>query len=211
MPYAGTYVIGGELSSLDKYKGVPELDYALEYIEQKINNNKTKGLLLNRGECFDIKSGIASAPYISVDPHERNLYVLNELTEKKYTYHNISFRDEDLFEILIPQSFARLKEKAYSIGFESNTVLYIGVGDQYKLRVTFLKGDVKYEIQKRTIQISKDSYVFIDLHIGLLYLLLKGPKYAHWNNAEIGSHLKFKRFPNTYERGLYYVLCFLHC
>ena len=26
----------------------------------------------------------------------------------------------------------------------------------------------------------------------LLKRILMGPKYAHWNNAEIGSHLKFE-------------------
>ncbi len=37
-----------------------------------------------------------------------------------------------------------------------------------------------------------------------------GPKFAHWNNAEIGSHLQFEREPNIYERGLCYSLSFFH-
>ena len=33
-----------------------------------------------------------------------------------------------------------------------------------------------------------------------------GPKYAHWNNAEIGSHITFYRKPDSlYERGMHYV------
>ena len=44
----------------------------------------------------------------------------------------------------------------------------------------------------------------------LLRWLLKGPRYAHWSNAEIGSHIQYMRRPNIYERGLYYVLSSFH-
>ena len=44
----------------------------------------------------------------------------------------------------------------------------------------------------------------------LLHRLLRGPRFAHWNNAEIGSHLRFDRKPDVFERGLYHCLCFLH-
>lgn len=33
---------------------------------------------------------------------------------------------------------------------------------------------------------------------------------AHWNAAEIGSHLTFWREPNIYERAPYYALSYLH-
>jgi len=55
---------------------------------------------------------------------------------------------------------------------------------------------------KKFLQIKTDSK--------LLSRLLKGPQFAHWNNAEIGSHLMFKRNPNIYERGLFYCLNFFH-
>jgi len=34
--------------------------------------------------------------------------------------------------------------------------------------------------------------------------------YAHWNNAEIGSHIEFERQPEIYERKLYYSMNFFH-
>jgi len=37
-----------------------------------------------------------------------------------------------------------------------------------------------------------------------------GPKFAHWNVAENGSHIIFDREPNIYERGLYYCLSFFY-
>jgi len=42
-------------------------------------------------------------------------------------------------------------------------------------------------------------------------LLLMGPRYAHWNNAEIGSHLNFYRKPDTFERNVHGSMNYFHC
>ena len=42
------------------------------------------------------------------------------------------------------------------------------------------------------------------------YKILMGPRYAHWNNAEIDSHLKFFRKPNIFEREIYNNFLFFH-
>jgi UDP-MurNAc hydroxylase len=52
--------------------------------------------------------------------------------------------------------------------------------------------------------------VLVEADPRLLKRMFNGPRYAHWNNAEIGSHLKFYRHPNRFERGLYHSLCFWH-
>ena len=44
----------------------------------------------------------------------------------------------------------------------------------------------------------------------LLKKLLMGPKFAHWNNAEIGSHVNYYRKPNIYEKEFYMAMSFLH-
>ena len=55
------------------------------------------------------------------------------------------------------------------------------------------------------------KYVSYETDIRLLKRLLMGPQYAHWNNAEIGSHLKFFRRPNIFERDIYNSMCYFHC
>jgi len=47
-----------------------------------------------------------------------------------------------------------------------------------------------------------ERYVTYNVDFKLLYRILRGPRYAHWNNAEIGSHIMFSRRPEVYERGL---------
>ena len=67
---------------------------------------------------------------------------------------------------------------------------------------TFIKSD---EINQKS-----KKYAMYETDIRLLKRLLMGPKYAHWNNAEIGSHLKFFRKPNIFERDIYNSFLFFH-
>ena len=55
-----------------------------------------------------------------------------------------------------------------------------------------------------------NQFLLIKTDYRLLLRLMRGPQYAHWYNAEIGSHLEFTRKPNVYERGLFYCLNFFH-
>ena len=89
-----------------------------------------------------------------------------------------------------------------------------------------LKSDVLIKVKDRFIHIDNNSdqislknqndvkkinkYVIYDLDIRLLKNILLGPRLAHWNNAEIGSHIKFTRKPNVFERSLYDSMCFFH-
>ena len=52
--------------------------------------------------------------------------------------------------------------------------------------------------------------IIIALDERLLFSLLSGPRYAHWNNAEIGSHLTFDRGNLDFDRSLNFAMNFLH-
>ena len=68
-----------------------------------------------------------------------------------------------------------------------------------------------HNIGKSNDKIPKyNNYVSYVLDFRLLFKILSGPRFAHWNNAEIGSHITFKRNPNNFERGLYYCMNFFH-
>ena len=90
-----------------------------------------------------------------------------------------------------------------------------------------LKSDIFVKVNGKSLMLGKDKnllvvksdeinqkskkYVRYETDIRLLKRLLMGPRYAHWNNAEIGSHLKFFRKPNTFERDVYGSMIFFHC
>ena len=54
------------------------------------------------------------------------------------------------------------------------------------------------------------QFLIMELNKNLLYKILLGPKYAHWNNAEIGSHIIYFRKPDIYDKKLFYCLNFFH-
>ena len=55
-----------------------------------------------------------------------------------------------------------------------------------------------------------EKFVLYKVDPRLLKLLLNGPRYAHWNNAEIGSHLNIIRNPNIFERQVYGSMNYFH-
>ena len=66
-------------------------------------------------------------------------------------------------------------------------------------------------IKSDEIDQKSKKYVRYETDIRLLKRLLMWPKYAHWNNAEIGSHLQFFRKPNIFERDIYGSMVYFHC
>ena len=65
-------------------------------------------------------------------------------------------------------------------------------------------------VNSNEIELYSSKYVLYKLDIRLLKKLLLGPKYAHWNNAEIGSHIKFFRKPDVLEKNIYESMCYFH-
>ena len=55
-----------------------------------------------------------------------------------------------------------------------------------------------------------DKYILMDLDFKLLYRILHGPKYAHWSNADVGSHINYIKKPNIFERGIYRCMYFFY-
>ncbi len=121
-------------------------------------------------------------------------------------YEHDNFPSIDQIKELVEPSFLRMDKKRQEIGFFSDTIVYIKIDNKNFIQIS-LNGS-GYEIVN---SIAKDcNYVIYNVDLRLLFKILKGPKYAHWNNAEIGSHIQYKRSPNIFERGLYHSMCFFH-
>lgn len=207
MPFAGTYLLGGKLSQLNKYRGVPTLEEALEFFRKNIKSSST-GFLLNPHKFFDLKSGKCSAKYVPYTKIEVEKY-LDKISKYKFDYENdIVPDDSDIIDLVSP-SFDRFCFKKNQINFNSSTKLIIEISDLKSVLID-LSSNPSYEIISNLNIDSIERFVKIALDKRLLLRILKGPRFAHWNNAEIGSHLKFERKPNIFERGLYHSLCFFH-
>ncbi|MFT4800397.1 MAG: UDP-MurNAc hydroxylase [Flavobacteriaceae bacterium] len=208
MPFAGTYTLAGSLSELQNKRGVPELHEAVAHFlnSSEISQEHSKPVLLNTYEYFDLESQSQSKKYSQVDKNEKEAYITNVLSKRKLEYeYDDEPKLEELLE-LIPAANKRMNDKREEINFVSDTSVLVKLKEDYFVKLSF--DGSEFELVNTCKGI--DTYVEYQLSLKLLFRILKGPRYAHWNNAEIGSHIKFRRVPNTFERGLYHAMCFFH-
>ena len=205
MPFAGTYTLQGPLHYLNDLRCVPELEEALEFYRS--NNDFSEGLLLNSGECFNFITANASAKYQKINKQERDQYIKNVLSKKNFVYHKDPVPSlEELLE-LVPKAFSNFERKREELNYTSQTNIYLYLTDSKVLKISC--SDEGYEVVDEK-DIKKDCFVSYKVDTRLLARILKGPRFAHWNNAEIGSHIMFDRNPDVYDRALHYCMNFFH-
>tara|TARA_R110002020_G_scaffold363289_1_gene575578 strand:- start:13828 stop:15159 length:1332 start_codon:yes stop_codon:yes gene_type:complete len=204
MPMAGTYVLGGSLAAIEKYRAVNDIHET--YL--KYNTlSPSEGILLNTGESFDLPSQKQSKRYEPVDPVERDAYLKDTLRFKKYDFEDDEEPSIDDLKDLCSKSWLRFNKKREELNLSSDTHIYIYLNDKYAARFPF--NGKAYEI----VDISPakaEKNISFRVNPKLLKRLLMGPRYAHWNNAEIGCHIIYYRNPDIYERGLHYCMNFFH-
>ena len=200
-PFAGTYTLGSRLASLTNYRGVPSVSDATQFLNKAVADI-SKGIHLEKFDSFDCQSQTLTK--------SNNTFALNkeqyikEISTKPLDYDSDNWDDSELTS-LIESAYKRFNSRALDIDFKSDTKLVIR-----SEKIAFqLSVDSAAEVIPAD-SILVEPYVRIDVDHNLLHRLLRGPRYAHWNNAEIGSHLKYLRKPNVFERGLYHCMCFLH-
>ena len=210
MPFAGKYTIAGKFSTLNSQKGAYELEDAYDYFLSNNNYNEqiNKCIILNSGSTFDISTGNSSQDYKRINFDEKNEYIQNFLSKKKYDYE---FDDEPNLEYVVSQiskSYTRFEAKRKELNFLTDTVVIISLNDDQNAVITCNGSGYKI-LPTRDLHKFK-KYVKMSLDLKLLSWLLKGPRFASWNNAEIGSHIYYERSPDIYERGLFYCMNFFH-
>lgn len=210
MPFAGNYILASHLASLTFSRGVPELEEARDRYthSEKIDPSISSCVLLNTHEFFDLDTKKQSAPYTEVDLDDKHDYVANIASKKKLDYEDDSIPSLDELENLLPLAYKRMEERRKFIDFNSKTNAYIILNDAISFKIS-MSGHGYETIKTQSIK-EDPQYVSLKVDSRLLIQILKGPKYAHWNNAEIGSHIEYQRKPNIFERGLYHVMCYFH-
>lgn len=208
MPFAGTYFLGGELQRLNDFRGVPDIWDAFNYINESLFKDQilVNGVLLNAYESFDLDNPNLQKEYIKENKKERDLY-LKSISGNLYDYQNISIPKEDEVKSLLEIAYSNFESKRKSMNMFSKTKIAISFFNLYAI-FDFNGIKIKY-VDEDTIQKINNIIVY-RLDMRLLFNILRGPRYAHWNNAEIGSHLQFERRPNFYERNIYYCMNFFH-
>ncbi len=212
MPFAGTYILGAANWKLNKYSPMPELQDATAYFSQQleIQQHSIIPVLLNTGETFDLETETQTKAYTSIDKIQRLNYIENVLSAKKYTYEEEPEPSLQDFQELIPKAYKRFYEKRIKLGFETQTSILIKLPDDKLLKLNCFGDSKNAEIIENIPSNFLEPYIFFMVEFKLLYQVFKGPRYAHWNNMEIGALLKMERKPDRYEMGIHLMLCYFH-
>lgn len=206
MPFAGTYTLAGKLSELNDFRGVPELQEAVEFMKDKIGNSLP--VLLNSKQYFDLSLKQSSGKYIPENKNEKKQYIENTLSKVRFSFENDPIPTLTELMELAESAYIRMAKVRKSIQFSSATNIFIPLTEGKSLKISM--NDKGFSVVDQKDTDDEVNYVTMTVDPRLLYLILKGPKFAHWNNAEIGSHIEYVRKPEQFERGLYHCMSYFH-
>ena len=211
LPFAGTYTLTGKLSKLQNIRGVSDINNAYNFFENyyssKNISNKIKPLKLSPDSTFDLSINEYDKQHQKIDYNEYQSYIDKVLSLKSLSYENDEISDFDEIYELSKKAHKKFLDKILLNNLKLETDIFIKVNGN-----SLMLGQDKTlsVIKSNEINHKSKKYVQYETDIRLLKRLLMGPKFAHWNNAEIGSHLKFFRKPNIFEREVYDSVIYFH-
>ncbi|MFB6344946.1 MAG: MBL fold metallo-hydrolase [bacterium] len=212
IPFAAGVVFAGKRAERTKYHPMPPLVDARDYYHNEaegVDPSQSEMFLLNEDESFDVSARQPSAEYEPLDQDKKWEYIRNELKDRKYTYESEEMPTLEELDSLLADAFVNFTDKRKAMGFETDTVVYVDLLDDTALKLPF--DGRKYELvpgsevgsnPARSVNMTMDPRLF--------KWILEGPHKAHFNNAQGGCHFLLEKDPDTYERGIYYCLSFLH-
>ncbi len=211
IPFAGRYTLTGKYTNLNLYRGEPELEYAFEWLKEKIPQNKYKGIILNHDDYFDISKEKTSKDYKPIVNNEKQEYIKNVLSKKIFDYENESFPDRLKLLKLIPKAYENFEKIRKTIEWNSDTTIILRLdtnqdkktGEPIAVAISCNGNGIQNLMNEKDI-LKFEKYLVMSLDLRLLNWLLQGPRKAHWSLVDVGCHIRYKRVPNTYERALYY-------
>ena len=199
LPFAGAYVLGGDLHYKNKYLGTTTWDECAKWLSTK-NIEPTKVVLLRENDMLNIEYGVADKTYVPINLEEMRRYIKDDLSKIKYPHQLEPTPNKELLIADIEKAAQGMKERMGRFGISSTFNVVLNVfGERYSIYPTF-----------RHLQI--DEEVGDKLECKLDERLLRNilDRKSHWNNAEIGAHISLNRSPNKYEPDLHTGLQFFH-
>jgi len=207
IPFAGRYTLCGKNTVLNQYRGEPELEDAFEWLQNNIEQKNHCGVILNNDCWLDIDTGSTNRNYVPINKNEKEVYVNEILSKKKFPYETEPMPTTSEILDLIPESYRSFEKIRQKIGWNSDTTIVLKTSDGDLIIAISCNGKGFKKISADDIK-KYEQCMIISLDIRLLKWLLYGPDKAHWSDADLGSHLRYERIGSIYKRGLFY--CWNH-
>lgn len=191
LPFAGSYIIGGKNYYKNKYLGTTTWDECADYLQSNLKF-KTNVFCLRENQIFDIKKQKQLEKYEKINIKEMNNYI-KTLKNKKYEYENDEIPDKAKLISDVKIASERFLERVKKFNINLNSNVYIKIGNE---DIQIVKGN------------DQNRALYCELDLKLLNRIIH--KKAHWNNAEIGTHINFKRSPNKMDPDVHTCMSFFH-
>lgn len=204
MPFAGEFVVGGNLWRKNEVLGSTTCDEAAAAIDRA--EIGVQSLLLNEGMTFDLTARVlVDGPYRPVDVVAQAHYVEHVLSRVRFSYEadDTAGIDEDI-AALLPIARRQLWRKQQQFAVAPALHVYIKLADRY-FQIDMSRDEGTFVPLESEL---RQPYLECAMDQRLLRRILTGR--AHWNNAEVGCHVSFRRVPDTYLPDVHTILSFLH-
>lgn len=199
LPFAGAYVLGGDLHFKNKYLGTTTWDVCADWLTSN-NIAPTKVVLLRENHTLDIEKGTSDKKYEPIDLVEMQRYIEEDLSALKYPYQLEPIPSKSQLIADIETAAQGMKSRMERYGISSKFCVILTVFDE------------RYQIYPIFKYLRTDEKVGNKLECKLDERLLRRilDRKSHWDNAQIGAHISFYRSPNKYEPDLHTGLQFFH-
>jgi len=208
MPFAGEYVLAGDLADLNEYTANPPRAEAQSFFERRTDDDH-ECAFLNSGEHVDVATGERSTPFEPVDPEAKRRYIEAELAPRAFDYEADPMPTLEEFRMYVPLAYENMEGKRSKIGYETDTTVLVPLVEDVCLTVSMDGSGFDY-VRNLDTDDYDDGWVRLDVDPRLLLRLFEGPHSAYWADAKIGSHIGISKQPDIYERGLYNTLGAFH-
>jgi UDP-MurNAc hydroxylase len=193
MPFAGQYMLGGSLAGLNEFRSTIPLDDAVSLLKNKTSKAVVS---VQPGGFFNLSTGIKSPDYVEPSLEVRNLY-LSEISKAKFIYETRANQTWGSAREDLLQAAGAVLKKSRSLSFSSPVSLIVG-SPSYSVTINI---DVKAENSNIEFGSAPTYSNVIEVRMpdSLLRLLslrktnYKGFSKVHWNQADVGSHLTWRR------------------
>ncbi len=193
MPFAGQYLLGGRLATLNSDRATLPLDEAVDYLKTL---TKREVISINSFGFINLSDKTKSEDYVEPDDATALEY-LSKISKTKFVYEKVDKVPWPDFEqdLLKSASPVAMRSKSAQISLKNSFV--IGDGEKW---VTI---NLDPNHAETSVQIGKqprfENVTEISMDSDLLRRLstrktdYKGFTTLHWNQADVGSHFVWKR------------------
>lgn len=182
LPFAAGYQLCGKLAERNRWRGIPAPEIARQTLQE---------LGAEPIANFTTLNGV-------------DAYITDVLSKRKLDYEDDPPPRGPELWALLDAAYKRFDAKRRELDYLGKNTIHIKLN---KSRWFVIPPTGEPFFREKGMPV--EPFVEIETDVRLLLKLLSGPAHAHWNNAEIGSHLTFNlRGPR--DNGLPLVMSYFH-